>query len=138
VLLGSPDSVPASFKLRREQMVEVSLVESAIARRVSHFQGLPFFFNLIEGRIQREDVDVIVWVGDPIDWSCLAVNKLCVNHVWANAIVLLITLAHLGFHSGLDCRHRLSKASAIICSKILSSLTARYNDTDLGTLNVKS
>jgi hypothetical protein len=31
-----------------------------------------------------------------------------------------------------------SRASPITSSTILSSLTARYNDTDLGTLNVKS
>ena len=44
-------------------------------------------------------------VGDPNDKPALAVNKLCIGHVWANAIVVLIPLANLGFHPGLDRRH---------------------------------
>ena len=78
--------------------MEVGLVESAIAHRVSHFQGLPFFLDLVEGRIHREHMNMIMRVGDPIDGPGLAVNKLCVDHVGAKAIVLLIPLANLGFH----------------------------------------
>jgi hypothetical protein len=37
------------------------------------------------------------------------VSKLCVDHVWANAIVVLIPLANLGFHPGLDRRHGLDQ-----------------------------
>ena len=64
MVLGSPNSVPGGFKLRCQQMVEVGLVESAIAHRVADFQGFPFFLDLIESRIHREDVDVIVGIGD--------------------------------------------------------------------------
>ncbi len=67
VVLGSPDAVPGCFKLRCEQMVEVGLVKSAIARRVTYFQGFPFSLDLIESRIHREDVNVIMRVGNPID-----------------------------------------------------------------------
>src|SRR5262245_50763582 len=48
VALGSADAVPRGFQLPCEQMVEVGLVENAITYRVSHFQGFPFFFDLIE------------------------------------------------------------------------------------------
>src|SRR5580704_16467470 len=99
----------------------MGLVESAIAHRVSHFQGLPFFLDLIESRVHREDMNVVMGVGDPIDRPALAVNKLCIDHVWADAIVMLIPLANLGFHPGLDRCHSLIQASAIIFSKTLSS-----------------
>jgi hypothetical protein len=67
VVLGSPDSVPRGFELRCQQMVEVGLVESAITHRVSDFQGFPFFLDRIEGRIHRENVNVVMGVGDPVD-----------------------------------------------------------------------
>src|ERR1700732_4434242 len=66
----------------------MGLVESAIAHRVSHFQGLPFFLDLIESRVHREDVNVVMGVGNPVDRPALAVNKLCIDHVWANATAL--------------------------------------------------
>src|SRR4029077_11798841 len=68
VVLGPPDATSGGFQLCRKQMVEVGLVESAIAHRVSHFQGFPFFLNLIEGRIHREHVNVIMRVRYSIDW----------------------------------------------------------------------
>src|ERR1700720_4218989 len=119
-------------------MVEMSLVENAIAHRVPHFQGLPFFLDLIESRVHREDVNVVMGVGNPIDRPALAVNKLCIDHVWAHAIVVLIPLRTLVSIRASIVAMVSSRASAIISSKTLSSLTARYNDTDLGTLNVKS
>ena len=85
----------------------MGLVESAIAHRVPHFQGLPFLLDLIESRVHCEDVNVVMGVGDPIDRPALAVNELCLDHVWANAIVVLIPLANLGFHPALDRRHGL-------------------------------
>jgi len=107
VVLSSPDAVPGGFKLRCQQMVEMGLVESTIAHRVYDFQGFPFLLDRIEDRIYREDVNVLVGVGDPIDGPCLAVDKLCIDHVRAKAIVVLIPLSNLGFHAGLDCCHGL-------------------------------
>ena len=59
----------------------MGLVESAIAHRVSDFQGFPFFLDRIEGRIHREDVNAVMGVGDPIDGPGLAVDKLCIGYV---------------------------------------------------------
>jgi|SRR5580704_16832024 hypothetical protein len=119
-------------------MVEVGLIESVVAHRVSHFQGLPFFLDFIECRVHREHMNMIMRVGDPIDGPGLAVNKLRVDHVGAKAIVLLIPLANLGSIRASIVAMVSSRASTIICSRTLSSLTARYSDTDLGTLKVKS
>jgi hypothetical protein len=45
----------------------MGLVENAITHRVSHFQGLPFFLDLVESRVHREDVNMVMGVGDPVD-----------------------------------------------------------------------
>jgi hypothetical protein len=81
--------------------------QNPASHRIAYFQGFPFPLDLIEGRIHREHVNVIMWVGYPIHWPCLAVNKLRVDHVWTKAIVLLITFPHLRFHPGLDRCHSL-------------------------------
>lgn len=60
-------------------MIEVRLIESAIADRVSDFQGFPFFLDLIEGRVHCEDVNVIMRVGYPVDRPGLAVDKLRID-----------------------------------------------------------
>ena len=104
MVLGSPYSVTGAFKLRCQQMVEVGLVESAITYRVSDFQGFPFF-DRIEGRTSLRRRECGNGGRDPIDGSSLAVDKLCIDHVRAKAIGVLIPLSNLGFHSGLDCRH---------------------------------
>jgi AAA domain len=52
-------------------------------------------------------MDVIVWVGYPINGPGLAVDKLRVDYVRARAIFLLIAFANLCFHPGLDLRHGL-------------------------------
>jgi len=103
-------------------MVEMGLVESAIAHRVPHFQGLPFFLDLIERRVHREDVNVVMGVRDPIDRPALAVNKLCIDHVWANAIVVLIPLVNLGFHPGLVRRQNRMRDRSKIDGSDVSSL----------------
>jgi hypothetical protein len=88
-------------------MVKVRLEEDSICYRIPDLQCLPLLLDLIEGCVHREDMDVIVWVGYPINGPGLAVDKLRVDYVRARAIFLLIAFANLGFHPGLDLRHGL-------------------------------
>jgi hypothetical protein len=60
------------------------------------------------------------------------------SHVWAAAVVLLNPFRTLVSIRASIAAMVSSTASVIICSTTLSSLTARYNETDLGALNAKS
>jgi hypothetical protein len=88
-------------------MVKVRLEEDSICDRIPDLQCLPLLLDLIEGCVHREDMDVTVWAGYPINGPGLAVDKLRVDHVRASSIFLLIAFANLGFHPSLDLCHGL-------------------------------
>src|ERR1700730_1672891 len=106
-------------------MVKVRLEEDSICYRIPDLQCLPLLLDLIEVGVHREDMDVIVWVGYPINGPGLAVNKLRVDYVRARAIFQLITFADLGFHPAPISVMVWSSALPINSSTTLSPFTAR-------------
>jgi|SRR5580704_16496074 len=96
-------------------MVKVRLEEDSICDRIPDLQCLPLLLDLIEGCVHGEDMDVIVWVGYPINGPGLAVDELRVDYVRARAIFLPIAFALLTWNIA-QFREDFQAAILVSCS----------------------